>query len=236
MIKTIWSWLRSHYGKLMPLFIIAAFITVAAVTDTFGLGVRETVRSTLLELATQLKPMMAKLLLAMFMLYIAWFTYTPFCNATQRILCQSGASQRGRDLVLKIVKFLFWAITLFLVFTFAAEEFFGKFVVGFGVFTAALTLSLQGAANDFICGLLIQFTRKVVEGDNVTLEGLQVAGIVKSVGYLSTIVDTTAAVVHVPNREVWGRAVKVLKPEPKKRLIIMPTGVEYPAEKTGDQA
>lgn len=225
-MKALWLWFQTHFRKLMPFFLILTFALVGGFTDIFGLGVQETIKTTATEMAAQLKPMAAKLLLAIFMLYVSWFMYSPFVGTVERILCRSGASARGKDLGIKLTKVLFWTFTLFLVFTFAAQDFFGKFVVGVGAFSAALLLALQGVANDFICGLLIQFTKKVNEGELVTLDGVVVKGTIKNVGLLSTIIDSSDATVHVPNREVWAKAVKVLKPEPTKPLIILPPGVD----------
>ena len=70
-------------------------------------------------------------------------------TAAEKVLEKSGASKRGQDLSLKLLKFIYWAAVIFFVLSLTASEFLGRFVIGFGVFSAALTLALQGAANDF---------------------------------------------------------------------------------------
>lgn len=222
MIGTLWSWLTRHWRKLLPMAVVIVLGVIGGFTDWFGQGVQDSVRATAAELLTLVKPMAAKLILALFLLNLAWFLYSPLIAAVQKVLDSTAASPRAKDLTVKLLKFGFWGATVFMIFTFAAADFLGQFVVGFGVLGAALTLAMQGAANDFICGLLIQFCRKINDGESVVVEGLGVQGKVVNVGYLSTIIDAVNGVVHVPNREIWARAVRVMKPEPSK--LILPPG------------
>lgn len=223
MIGRFFTGLRNNIRKLLPMAVVVIVALVAAYTDLFGHGVKETVHALLMDLWETAKPMLKNLLIGLFLVNIAWLLYSPLSSAFEKILCRSGCSPRTKDLSLKLFKFLFWALAVFLLFTFAAADVLGKFVVGFGVFGAALTLSLQGLANDFICGLMIQFSRKINEADNISLDD-KIQGKVLSVGYLSTVIDGEGAVIHVPNREIWSRAVRVLKPVPKKSLLWLPPG------------
>lgn len=230
MIGRLFSGLRNNIGKLLPMLTVLTVALVAAYTNLFGHGVSETVHAVLMDVWETVKPMAKNLLIGLFLVNIAWLLYSPLCNAFEKVLCRSGCTPRTKDLSVKLFKFLFWALTLFLLFTFAAADVLGKFVVGFGVFGAALTLSLQGLANDFICGLMIQFSRKINEADNISLDE-KTQGKVLSVGYLSTIIDGDGAVIHVPNREIWSRAVKVMKPAPKKSLLWLPPDYTDPNKK-----
>jgi hypothetical protein len=72
-----------------------------------------------------------------------------------------------------------------------------------------LTLALQGIANDFIAGILLNFSPKCCVGDEIELVGLAVKGKVTDIGYVQTVVETPTERFEVPNREVWSRAVKV---------------------------
>lgn len=223
MIGRLLAAVRNNYRKLLPMTTVLVVALIAAYTDLFGMGVKEAVQGLLTDLWATAKPMAKNLLIGLFLVNIAWLLYSPLCGAFEKVLCRSGCSPRARDLSVKLFKFLYWGLTLFLLFTFAAADVIGKFVVGFGVFGAALTLSLQGVANDFLCGLMIQFSRKINEADNISLDD-KIQGKVLSVGYLSTVIDGEGAVIHVPNREIWARAVKVLKPAPKKSLLWLPPG------------
>ena len=83
---------------------------------------------------------------------------------------------------------------------------------------------MQGAANDFISGVLLHFSPKLKEGDDISLVGLEVKGKVLDIGYLSTRVEGPDGLLVVPNREVWSRAVKVGKPVKAPSPIILPPG------------
>ncbi len=226
MIGKLLNALRNNYRKLLPLAAVIALACVAASSNLFGREVQETVHAALVDLAVTAAPMIKNLIIGLIVFNLAWVFYSPLCSGLEKLMCQSGASPRAKELSLKLLKFVYWALTIFLLFTFAAGDVLGKFVVGFGVFGAALTLSLQGLANDFLCGLMIQFARKINEGDDVSIDEGKLQGKVRSVGYLSTIIDGETAVIHVPNREIWARAIKVLKPQPKKSLLILPPGFE----------
>lgn len=223
MLCKLFTAFRSNYRKLLPMFTILALAILVASTNILGESVRDTVRSALTELTGQVVPLLKNLLIGLIVFNVAWVLYSPICRGLEKLMVQGGASPRAKELSLKLVKFVYWAFTLFLLFTFAAADVLGKFVVGFGVFGAALTLSLQGLANDFLCGLMIQFARKINEGEEIQIDD-KLQGKVRSVGYLSTIIDGETAVIHIPNREIWARAVKVLKP--KKSPLILPPGYD----------
>lgn len=229
MIRWLLQGLARSYRKLVPMITLLVLIGLAIFTDFFSSAVREMVTKILEEYATKLVPMGISFLLALMLLNIAWIAYTPLCSGVETFLRRSHTNQRTKDLLVKLLKFAYWAGAIILILTLTAGELMSKFVLGFSVLGAALTLSLQGAASDFICGLLIQFCKKVEDGQNIELEGLNVKGKVLSVGYLSTVVDSEKAVIHVPNREIWGRAVKVAKPE--KTTLILTCGCDKPNDR-----
>ncbi len=226
MLKKIFSVFMQNYRKFLPTAILLLLLTLAGATDIFSVQVQESMRSIFLEYLQKLQPFAINLVIAGILANLAWLFYKPIWSGFEVVLARTEASAQGKDLSLKLFKFFYWAIVVFLVLSLTAADFLGRFVVGFGVFGAALTLSMQGAANDFICGLLIQFCRKVSEKDEVMLVGLDVKGKISQVGMLSTIVETSGELIHVPNREVWSRAVKVFKPA--KSSILLPPGSEYP--------
>lgn len=219
MLRHIFGSLLRNYRKLVPTVVMLIIVSIAGGTDFFSVGVHKAMQGAFVDYFHKLQPLAIDLMVAAIMLNIAWLFYKPSCTAFENILARSGASERGKALSLKLGKLFYWVIVIFIVLSVCAAEFLGRFVVGFGVFGAALTLSMQGAANDFICGLLIQFSRKLADNDQIKLEGMDVAGIVTNVGYLSTTLDSEGTVIRVPNREIWGRAVKVFKPKSK---ILLP--------------
>lgn len=218
------SWLR----KLMPIIILGGLAFVAGATDILGANVQEIVSKSFKETAQAFLPYIAKFLLVAVAFYCAWLLYSPIMSGFEKVLEKSSASARGKDFAVKAVRLFYWLVVLLIIVTWFASELMGKFVLGFSVFGAALTLSLQGAANDFICGVMMQFSQRVRNGDEIQTIGLDVKGKVTDVGFLSTTVEGPEGTIIVPNREVWGRATKIVKAAPKPRMIIMPPGVKYP--------
>lgn len=225
MLKQIFLAFAHNYSKLLPMVVLLVLLFLAGGTDIFSQGVHIALREAIVDYFHKLMPFVIDLIIAAILVNVAWLFYKPSCTALEKMLERGHASERGRILSIKLFKFFYWAVAVFIVLSFTAAELLGRFVIGFGVFGAALTLSLQGAANDFICGLLIQMTRKLSEDDEIKLEGVDVAGKVVAVGYLSTNIDSDANYIRVPNREIWSRAVKIKKPA--KSSILLPPGVEY---------
>lgn len=216
--------LLRDYRKLLPMGLLVALVILAGLTDVFSHDVQQSVRQSFVQFGAQLVPYAVHFLIAGLMLNIAWLLYSPLCNGVEKVFCQSGASPRAKSLSIKMLKFFYWAIVIFVVLTICAGDFLSRFAFGFGAIGVAMTLALQGVANDTFCGLLVQFTRKVSEGDEIEIDGTKVKGKVLDVGYLSTKVNTADGTDHVPNREIWSKTVRVLKP--KKSSIIIPPGVD----------
>lgn len=219
MLKRLLQGFAANYRKLIPMAVLITLACLALGTDWLSKDVHLLLRQAFLDYFHKMLPFAIDLIIGAIMVNVAWLFYRPVCNGFEKMLDRSGASERGRTLSIKLFKFFYWAIVVFMVLTLTAAEILSRFVIGFGVFGAALTLSLQGAANDFICGLLIQVTRKLTENDQIKLEGLDVQGTVANVGYLSTTIEAESACIRVPNREIWARAVKVLKPAKSKILL-----------------
>ncbi len=176
----------------------------------------------------RLLPSLQNLLLGGLLLSIAWLIYNPIRNILNRALDASHASQRGKIVVLRASQLLYWGIAIFLSASVIAPEALSKMFIGVSLFGAALTLALQGMMNDFICGVLLSFSPRFKIGDEVQLVGMEVKGKVVDVGYLATIIETSDATVTVPNRELWSRATKNMKPAPPPpSKIILPPGYDF---------
>lgn len=176
----------------------------------------------------KLLPAVQNLLLGGLMLAIAWLVYNPIRNILNRALDSSGASQRGKVVVIRGAQLLYWGIAIFLSASVIAPEALSKMFIGVSLFGAALTLALQGMMNDFICGVLLSFSPRFKIGDEVQLVGMEVKGKVVDVGYLATIIETSDSTVTVPNRELWSRATKNMKPAPPPpSKIILPPGFDF---------
>lgn len=221
--------------KLFPTLILIALAVLAGATDIFSHQVREVVSRLFQEYAQKLLPFSVNALIGFVVLNVAYLAYAPIKSVLIRAMESSGASERGRNLVLRGLQLLYWGGAIFIALTIVAPDVLSKVFLGGSLFLAALTLALQGAANDFICGGLLQFSPRFKLGDNIQLVGLDVKGKVKDIDYLTTEIESAEGPVRVPNREIWSRAVKVIKPEPPKSLIILPPGVSLEKEKTEEK-
>lgn len=215
--------LLRNYRKLIPTVLLVTLVVVAGTTTfLFGKGVHEAIRQQFVAFGASMLPHVIHILIGCIALNIAWLLHAPLGKALDKIFETTGVSPRARNLTTKIIKAGYWSLIVFVVLGFTASEFLGKLAISFGTIGVALTFVLQGVAQDAVCGLLVQFTRKVNEGDEIELD--KVKGKVINVGYLSTTVSVPEGTDHVPNREIWSKTVRVLKP--KKSPIILPSGFE----------
>lgn len=232
MIRRVLDLLPAWMRKLMPTIVLLVIATVAGATDVFSANVQNFVQNTLKQWLHDLRPLGVNILIAVIIVNLAWFFADPFKRVAEKSFDRSGASGRGKSLGMKVVVLVYWGLLIGVLLTMFASEFMGKMVLGFSVLGAALTLAMQGAANDFICGVLMQFSCRVRDGDNVKIIGLDVEGKVLDVGYLSTTVDSSDGTLTVPNRKIWESVIKVKKAPPSK--LILPEGVKWSPRESGD--
>ncbi|MBS1995404.1 MAG: mechanosensitive ion channel family protein [Cyanobacteria bacterium SZAS LIN-2] len=186
------------------------------------------------DLGDKVVPLAVNLLIGALLFSVSYLLYRPTKAALTRTLDTAGASDRGKTMVLRTTQLLYWTITVFVIASLVAPDLLGKLFLGISVFTAALALALKDIAGDLFSGTLLQVTRRFNVGDNIAMIGLDVKGQVVDIGYLSTQIKNADGIQIVPNREMWGKSVKVLKPEPSK--IILPPGFvrEKPKAPEGD--
>jgi small-conductance mechanosensitive channel len=173
--------------------------------------------------SAKLMPALIKLLTGAFIFSISYLLYRPAKTTLGKTLDSAGASQRGRTMVMRSLQLGYWTIATFVIASVVAPEVLGKLFLGISVFTAALALALKDIAADLFSGTLLQVTRRFNVGDSIAMIGLDVKGKVVDIGYLSTQVKNEEGIQIVPNREMWGKSVKVLK---VKSAIILPPGYD----------
>lgn len=210
--------------KLLPTIILMTIGILAGATDVFSAHVHRLVSTTLNERAKALMPMAVNFLIIAILFNIAYLLYGPAVATAERVLRQSGASDRGKTFALRAAKLLYWLLTTFTIVSIFAPELMGKLFLSFSVLGAAITLALQESAKNFICGLLMQFTRRVQPGENLkAMGGSDVEGKIVDIGYLFTVVEGENGTMTVPNTHIWDRSLLQKKEQSK---ILLPPGVD----------
>jgi small-conductance mechanosensitive channel len=180
---------------------------LAGATDVFSEQVHTFTGKLLSERATAAAPELLNLLIAVVLFNIVFLCYSPMVKALRRLLNKTPGSERGKGLALKAFRLIYWGVAVAAIGSLFAQELMSKLVLGVSVFGAALTLSMQGVANDFICGVMMQFTRRLNDGDGVEVIGIEGAsGKVIDVGYLETVIEAGERRISIPNRKIWENA------------------------------
>jgi small-conductance mechanosensitive channel len=217
--------LSGSLRKLLPTILLLAVAILAGATDIFSNTVHDVVGKLFADYGQKVLPFAIQALIGGIVINIAYLLYQPIRGGVEKALQRQGTSERGKNLALKTLQLAYWGLAVFLAAAIIAPDLLSKLFLGISLLGAALTLAMQGAANDFISGVLLHFSPKLKEGDDIALVGLEVKGKVQDIGYLSTRIDGPDGLLVVPNREVWSRAVKVVKPVKAPSLIIIPPGV-----------
>ncbi|MBX3152155.1 mechanosensitive ion channel family protein [Candidatus Obscuribacterales bacterium] len=201
-----------QWKKAVPLVIIALLATIFAGTDVLSAAVQTQIIDVFKTYVSGIVPYTANIFVGLIFICLANLIYDPLKAGMEKALNLSNADERGRRIVSRAVLLVYWLIAIIVGVSFIAPDFLSKLVVGFGLFGAAIALALQGIANDFIAGALLNFRPKFCVGDEIELIGVAVKGKVTDIGYVLTVLETENGTFTVPNREVWSRPVKVTKP------------------------
>jgi|AGTN01.1.fsa_nt_gi Small-conductance mechanosensitive channel len=197
------------WRKMIPLVILVGLAVLAGGTDVFSAAIQTQVIEVMKKYLEELIPFAASIFVGMVFMCLAYVLYDPLKAGMEKALNLSHADNRRKMLISRGAILVYWIVSIFVGTSFISADFLSKLVVGVGLVGAALTLALQGIANDFIAGILLNFSPKCCVGDEIELVGLAVKGKVTDIGYVQTVVETPTERFEVPNREVWSRAVKV---------------------------
>lgn len=201
-----------QWKKAVPLLIIGLLASLIAGTDVLSAAVQTQIVDVFKTYVKGIVPYTANIFVGLIFICLANLLYDPMKAGMEKALNLSNADERGRRIVSRAVLLLYWLVAIVVGVSFIAPDFLSKLVVGFGLFGAAIALALQGIANDFIAGVLLNFRPKFCVGDEIELIGVAVKGKVTDIGYVLTVLDTESGTFTVPNREVWSKPVKVTKP------------------------
>jgi hypothetical protein len=180
--------------KLLPTIILVAVAILAGATDIFSNTVHDVVGKLFEEYGKKVLPFAIHLLIGGIFINVAYLLYSPIRDGVNKALQKQGASDRGKNLAIKALQLGYWGLAVFFVAAIIAPD------------------------------LLLHFSPKLKEEDDISLVGLDVKGKVIDIGYLSTRIEGADGLLVVPNREVWSRAVKLGKPVKAPSPIILPPG------------
>lgn len=194
--------------KFLPLILLVVLAIIAGGTNVFSDAIQNQVVDVFKNFLMQLVPMSANIFVGLLILSIMYLLYDPLSAVLDRALKATGAGSRGKTFVSRSLRLSYWVVAVIIGVSFIAPGFFSKIALGIGLLGAALTLALQGLANDLIAGVMLSFSPKIQVGDDIELVGLAVKGKVSDIGYVMTVISGSGEKFSVPNREIWSRAVK----------------------------
>ena len=221
--------------RLIPTFVLGGLAYLAGGTSVFDDRIHKVVGKAFSDFGSQLLPFAVNMLVSLVILNLAYVFYHPLKDTTLKAMNTARTSERAQLFGIKALGLLYWFVALLVALTIVFPDVFSKLLLGASLLGAAVTLALQGAANDFICGVLLQFTPKFKVEDKVIIGGLSldstdVTGRVTDISYLATTIVTDSGVINVPNRELWSRAVKVIDPTYRAPDTVPPSTAAFEVE------
>jgi small-conductance mechanosensitive channel len=183
-------------------------------------------------LKDKLMPIGVNLLIGLLFLSISYLFYKPLKTALNAALERAGASNRGKVMLMRSLQLGYWLIVVFVVASVVAPEILSKLFLGASILSAAIVLSLQGAAGDLLSGIFLNVTKRFLPGDNIEVIGMdKIKGKVVDIGYLSTVVKLADGEVTIPNKDLWSKPVKVVAETKPVSQIILPSGYDSTRDK-----
>lgn len=205
------------FRRFIPFLVLVSLAVVAGGTDVLSETIRSQVIDVFKDFILGVKPMLGSIYFGLVVLSLMYSLAYPIRLGIEKALNVTGADERGRLIVMRGVKLLYWLSAILIGVSFIAPNFLSNVFLGFGIFTAALTISLKGLITDLLSGLMLSFSPKFKIGDYIEIVGLPVKGVVKDVGYVLTVIEVDDTEeddqITVPNRELWNRAVKSMPKE-----------------------
>lgn len=227
--KTVFKKLKPR--KFLPLLLIAVLVFVAFKTDIINEAIQTHLVSAMREHFGDLVTLSVNVVVGLVFISLMYLIYDPLHHGIEVAMAEYGVRKDAIILTTKVGNLLYWTITIFVGVSFIAPNFLSKLFLGFTFIGAALVLALQNFANNFVAGLMLNFSPKFQIGDKIDLIGVDADGVVLSVGYLSTRVRADdGAEISIANRDLWEKPVKAIDPasvkvpEPAKEKEKEPEG------------
>lgn len=222
-------------GSLRTVAFIVALACLGLLSQGGGLATELLARfqtSDIAGLKDKLMPIGVNILIGVLFLSISYLFYKPIKTALIAALDRAGASPRGKTMLVRSMQLGYWLVVVFVVASVVAPDILSKLFLGASILSAAIVLSLQGAAGDLLSGIFLNVTKRFQPGDNIEVIGMdKVKGKVVDIGYLSTIVLLADGEITIPNKDIWSKPVKVVADSKPVSKIILPPG--YDPEREG---
>lgn len=183
------------------------------------LATLEQAKSTLLDLAIRFGP---KLVVAMLILVAGFFVGRWLGNLTARMLGKIGIEETVRQLLVRIVRILVFALFLILALQNLGVELL-PLIAGLGVAGAGVALAMQGVLGNLVAGLTIIFTHPFRIGEYISIVGEE--GVVEEISLFNTVLShLDRSRVVIPNRKIVG---EILHNHGGIRQLDLSVGVAY---------
>ncbi len=219
------------WKKLIPFASVIVLAYMFVGTSVFSVGLQNEMLETGKAFLKGLVPLAPNIFVGLIVLTLAYGLFDPFKEGVSKLLALSKhADERSRRIVSRAAVLSYWGIALVVAATFIAPDLLAKLLVGFGAVGVALGLAMQGAASDWIGGILLNFRPRFRLGDEIQVQGLDgVKGKVIDIGLRETVLELPDGIYFVPNREALGRSIKVMKGDGAAKVVVTVDGVKIAA-------
>lgn len=151
---------------------------------------------------------------------VSKFLYTSLIKITEK----TGKSLQYRNTLKVLINIASYTLGGFIILSLLFKDFM-PFLTGLGVSGVVVAFAVQEPLSNFICGILLMFSKAVKEGDAIEVNGI--SGSVKQIDLNHTIINTfDGKQVRIPNKTIWSSSITNFWPSDIRRSEVN-IGVSY---------
>ncbi|WGS63969.1 mechanosensitive ion channel family protein [Marinitoga aeolica] len=141
-----------------------------------------------------------------------------------KIVEKAGKSLSYKNTLKVLINIASYTLGGFIILSLIFKDFM-PFLTGLGVSGVIVAFAIQEPLANFICGILLMFSKTIKEGDAIEVNG--VSGSVKQIDLNHTIINTfDGKLVRIPNKTMWSSSITNYWPSDIRRSEIN-IGVSY---------
>ncbi|WP_129408641.1 mechanosensitive ion channel family protein [Marinitoga lauensis] len=137
---------------------------------------------------------------------------------------KTGKSLAYKNTLRVLVNIASYTLGGFIILSLIFKDFM-PFLTGLGVSGVIVAFAVQEPLSNFICGILLMFSKTIKEGDAIEVNGI--SGSVKQIDLNHTVINTfDGKLVRIPNKTMWSSSITNYWPSNIRRSEIN-IGVSY---------
>ncbi|SHE43511.1 small conductance mechanosensitive channel [Marinitoga hydrogenitolerans DSM 16785] len=162
--------------------------------------------------------------ISIIVLFLSKFFSKIFYSSLVKVAEKTGRSLSYKNTLKVLINIATYTLGGFVILSLIFKDFM-PFLTGLGVSGVIVAFAIQEPLANFICGILLMFSKAIKEGDAIEVNGI--AGVVSQIDLNHTLLKTfDGKLVRIPNKTMWSSSITNYWPTDIRRSEIN-IGVSY---------